>query len=59
MKASEFNMHDPNIQKTSIPEKLAFANEGHLRGKSYGMGLMACFRPQLFPELIDRLKNFE
>jgi hypothetical protein len=59
MMASEFNMHDPNIQKASIPEKLAFANEGHLCGKSYGLGVMSCFRQPFLQKLIGQTKNFE
>jgi len=59
MMASEFNMHDPNIQKASIPVKLAFANKGHLCSKSYGFGFMPCFWPPLLQELIGQTKNFE
>jgi len=59
MMASEFNMRDRNIQKGSIPGKLAFANKEHLRGKSCGLGLMSCFRPPFLQELIGQAKNFE
>jgi hypothetical protein len=59
MMASEFDMHGPNIQKASIPGKLAFANKGHLCSKSCGLGFISCFRPLLPQKLIGQLKDFE
>jgi len=48
MTAGKFNMYEKNIQKASIPEKLAFANKGQLCGKSYGLGLCLVFGLRLF-----------
>jgi len=59
MMAGKFNMYEKNIQKASIPEKLAFANKGQLCGKSYGLGFMPRFLLPLLQKLIARLKNLE
>jgi len=48
MMAGKFNMYEKNIQKASIPEKLAFANKGQLCGKSYGLGFMPHFYSRFF-----------